>query len=239
MTEPATGLAGETTVAQIHGRFLKDIEEIAAFLTFAFVGGMVLQRGLVDIASVDSEVAEALSDAKVAAQTFKEDSVLQRFWRELLLTRLVDRFTVFVAEILALILKTKPEIMTGEMVSFADVLAAPSVSAIVQGFAAQRADSLSYGGFKDMRHFLERKVGLNLSIRAEVLAEATAAIAARNAIVHNRGVVNSRYLIETGRRDLKVGELVPLDKMSLDSLTEIAHIIGRATTDKFAPARRS
>lgn len=236
MAESATGLPGPVVVAQIHGRFLKDVEEIAAFLALAIVGRMVVDRDLVDVTSVEPDVAAALSDAKDVLKTFHEGAVLERFWREVLLTRLVDRFTVFVAEILVFILRTKPEILTDQKISFAHVLAAPSVEAIVDGFAAERADDLSFGGFKEVRHFLEHNIGLKLTISADVLMTATSAIAARNVIVHNRGIVNSRYLVETGRSDLEVGEPVPLDKLGLGSLAEIAHIVCRATADKFAPS---
>lgn len=220
-------------------RFIKDIEETAAFITLAEAGAFLVSNPKLDFSQFSPEWASALTLARIAPKSFADHASYERFWREVMITRLVDRFTIYIGELLAAILIARPQLLSEQKAPISDVLSHASMADFVQTFARRRADELSYGGFLEMRRFLTTKIGLEPDVDPAVLKEVTVALATRNAIVHNRGHVSERYLKETGRTDLHLGSAVPLHMTGIASLHHLAVVIDQAAVTKFGDAIRT
>jgi hypothetical protein len=161
-----------------------------------------------------------------------------RLLAEFMLSRAVDNFECYMAEVLAIVFHARPETLRSfDKVKMEDVLACASMDEFVSRTADRKAEELSYGGVSKMTKFMEDELRLTIDERENCIPKATEAIAVRNVVVHNRGKANGHFLQVTGRTDLKAGDLVPIDLESAEmwraSLDAYAELINNAVMTKF------
>ena len=187
----------------------------------------ILKRDITDLLDVYDEL-EIL-------QNFPTGS---RLLAEFLITRAVDNFQCYLAEVLATVFRARRETLRSfEKVKAEDVLACASIEEFILRMADSKAEELSYGGVKKMTTFMTNELRLAISETEDCIPRATEAIAIRNVIVHNRGKVNEHFVQMTGCKDLKKGDTVPIDLERAEvwraSLDEYAKLIDRAVMAKF------
>lgn len=165
---------------------------------------------------------------------------------EVALTRYVDNYLVYVAELIGALFVSRPEsLRSKEQVSLEDLLKQPSLDAFVEWYADEKVNRLSYQGFGEVARFFQDRFGLGLVEEPDLKKKLVSAIATRNLLVHRRGVIDGRYVkalsdegIDTS--DLSVGQrLVRVEHFEAMCavLSSVVDIEGRATA-KFGLAVR-
>lgn len=139
---------------------------------------------------------------------------------ELLLVRHIENYLNYISSLLFEIFIQRPECMkSGEKVDIEFVLQHQSIDTLVRGLAERKVETLSYSSFSSLRSFFEEH--FNLSICPEQhFVQLNEAIENRNIIVHNRGIINKRYVENTGLRSDKVGKVRSLGIDAIESIIQ-------------------
>lgn len=141
---------------------------------------------------------------------------------------IVDNFLTYMAELLSLIFRTKPEALrSGQMMEVKDILQYQTMTELVDAIADRRVNQLAYRGLKELHEEASRTLGFPLFENAKDLRRAVVIVEVRNLIVHKRSVVDSHFVSKLGCSDLGVGEVIQVDA----ELTDAARrFLGRAVT---------
>lgn len=162
----------------------------------------------------------------------------QLLW-ELLLCRHVDNFQSYLGGLLHEVLIARPELLRSkETIELSLALSKKSMNDLVQFVAERKVNELSYGSFGDLAKYFEDR-GLAIASDEEQQA-ITTAIAVRNISVHNRCVINDRFLRTTQQRSVAAGSLYQLSFPEVRSTAVMfANIVKRVdakAASKFALA---
>jgi hypothetical protein len=134
------------------------------------------------------------------------------FFNEIAISRDVDHFEIYLTQILYRIFRERPETLrTSDQLKYADILECSNMDDLLHLLAEKKTIGLAYSGYVGIRQFLEKSLGLPLSRNSKMEHVITEAIEVRNIIVHNKGLVNRSFQQRTGRTDLPIGILFPLD----------------------------
>jgi hypothetical protein len=122
-----------------------------------------------------------------------------RSYREVLLqmtfSRGADNYLTYVAELLALIFISRPETLrSSETMRLDFVLGHSSFEDLIDALAERRVERLSYQSMRDLASDLSEKLDFGLYSSTEELDRIVRIVETRNLTVHNRAVVNRRYL---------------------------------------------
>lgn len=168
-------------------------------------------------------------------------TALRKFSQELLemfLSRIVDNFQVYLTEIIRMVLLKRPEILSGrkQEISLGYILGFNSIESLTQEIIETRVNSLSYDGFGEIEAWCTRR-GIPLVVPDGDRDKVVELIAIRNLIVHNRGVVDDRFLKAVPSSGFREGEKRKLDGYyffaSLDLLNRIVSVSDGAIGGKF------
>lgn len=166
-------------------------------------------------------------------------SEFARLTDETILCRIVDAFHIYMTEVIRLALTHEPRLLKAGAASMRveEILDYGSIDEIVERLISRRVEELSYRGFHAIAEYVREKMGATLSIGDDDLSGATEAIALRNIIVHNRAVVNERFLEQTKRNDLTLGSryhlLTPEVFDFIAALTNVAANVDQAIAGHF------
>lgn len=152
-----------------------------------------------------SEVMESLG----AEDLKKIHRLDQRAWLldEMLFCREVDNFLVYLEELLGLIYSTKPETLrSSEQVRVDFVLEHSSMEALVRSLARRKVGVASLQGTKKLLETFE-SLGAQVFGRQDI-DHGIRLIETRNAIVHNRGIVDETFLKRVSSFPGKVGDRI-------------------------------
>jgi hypothetical protein len=164
---------------RVTGPGQKFLDETASLVSFALVARQIRLH----------ESAEEAEDVFAPALGAFSPTLLQ-----MIFTRAVDGFDVYLGRLLGLIFVTCPETMkSGEHVAVKDVLEHTTIEELVSFLAARRVERLSRDGLKDVVDDVTKTTGFQL-FHASAFEEARRIFEARHLIVHNRGVVDRAYL---------------------------------------------
>jgi hypothetical protein len=131
---------------------------------------------------------------------------------ELLLCRAVDNFLTYLSEILALIYRSRPEMLrSNETIRLEVILEYETMDDLITFLVEKRVNDLSYQGIQKLADYLSNKLGFDLFERSNDLDTAIRIIETRNIIVHNRAVINDRFLSRVQNFPLGVGEHLHLN----------------------------
>ena len=139
---------------------------------------------------------------------------LRKYGQELVesfLTRLVDSFQVYLSDILREVLVKRPEILRSRepTVSLDYLLQFAEMEDLLQDVVDSKVSGLSYKGFDELEEWYSRK-GIPFEVGPD-RPQVVELIATRNAIVHNRGRVDARYVRAVPTSPFKVGDLRTLE----------------------------
>jgi hypothetical protein len=161
---------------------------------------------------------------------------LRKYKQELLqafFVRFIDNFEVYLVDILREALKQKPEILRSrqQTITLDYLLQFKSIDDLIQDVIESKVNILSYKGFSDLEDWYEEK-GIPLIVENEKIVEVVEMIATRNIIVHNRGLVDEKYLRSLNTSTFKVGDLRELDVDDMFETLETLNTIVSATDQK-------
>ncbi len=128
---------------------------------------------------------------------------------EILLSRTVDAFLYYLADIIGWALRHRPAV--ADLHEEAQHRASEfniSLDDAVQEVAELHAERVSYGGFGAMLNFIETTFAVSLPIDPGMKAKLRRLIATRNMVVHNRSRKNARYCKDVEEPLANIGQLV-------------------------------
>lgn len=121
---------------------------------------------------------------------------------EIILARHVENYLVYVSTLLYEIFIQRPETLkSSEKIDIETVLSHTNLESLIHSLAEKKVNELSYKSFIDLNKYFFDKFRLSL-VESEEMKYINDAIETRNLIVHNRTIINKRYLQKTGRTDL-------------------------------------
>jgi hypothetical protein len=112
---------------------------------------------------------------------------------EMVLTRSVDDFLTYVSHLMKLLFQQKPEILQSAVqVRLDDILRLPDRDAVIQYAIDDYVRKLSYQSLSELYRDLKVKTSFRLFTSENLLNVAIEAVAIRNVLVHNNGMVDAR-----------------------------------------------
>ncbi len=144
---------------------------------------------------------------------------------ELFVGRAVDHFQTYIVSIIREVLRKRPEILSTSTYTLdvKSILEHSSIDSLVCNLVERKVDDLSYRGFEDLADWC-RKQGIPLVVPPGGLDQVIELIATRNAIAHNRGIVDQRYLAIVKTPRFKLGEIRIL---TVDDLFAAMSLLGK------------
>lgn len=112
-----------------------------------------------------------------------------------LVTTTTDLVLWYFSSIIQEAIKRRPDILkSGEQITYEEVLALPTRSAIVNYLIDKKINSLSYGGIRQMERYIKERLGNELFENDEERTLFSTFVELRNIYVHNRAIVNQLFI---------------------------------------------
>lgn len=142
------------------------------------------------------------------------------FFKQTLLTVLVDKFLNYITDLLTLIYIVRPEIMKSKEQERLDfILGYTSMQELIAAIAEKKINDLAYKSFKDVSDFLADK-GFKLFNNADDSHYASKIVEMRNIIVHNRSRIGKISIRRFPELSGKEGEVVDMEKFNPNNVLE-------------------
>ena len=137
---------------------------------------------------------------------------------EIMLVRHTEAYLSYLADLLFEIFTQRPETLrSSDRVEVSQVLQHDSIRDLVRELAQRKVDSLSYSSFADLAEFFSERFRLAIA-PDETLSKIVEAIEIRNISVHNRCVINEKYVSRLGLAHDCIGKRRALGIEYLDLL---------------------
>ncbi len=173
-----------------------------------------------------------------------EADVRRREWYlevslDLMVVRSVDQFLYYMTDVIALLLRARPELAAeaGEQIRPGAILVAKSLREAQKEAAMQTATALSYRGYKRMLEFIRRTLKVEMTLSSDEERSTRILLASRNALTHNGGIVSQKFINESGLSGAEIGQRIPLDRdeaiKHLEFLRSVAETIDVALLARF------
>ncbi|WP_158689400.1 hypothetical protein [Streptomyces viridosporus] len=120
---------------------------------------------------------------------------------DLRVMRCVDHFLTYISQLLGLLFTENPHMLahSNSEYKLKDVLRHPDMNAFLRHAAESEVRSLSYKGMRELYRDIKGKFGFRIFEDAGDLNFAVEAVAIRNLLVHNNGIIDSRFSSEVAR----------------------------------------
>lgn len=188
---------------------------------------------LVETAHDEQERMRLIKDRESRARATEQLAKHRQVFLEIILVRHVENYLSFLSSVLFEIFVQRPETLkSSEKVELDVILTHDSVESLVRSMAERKVESLSYKSFGDLNLYFQERFSIPLFDDNELPA-IIEAIETRNISVHNRCIINQRFLSRTNghssllghRKDLYIQHndgLVPLLAKSVKSVDQSA-----------------
>jgi hypothetical protein len=158
--------------------------------------------------------------------------------RVLGLVYLVAIFETYVVDIVREILLTCPSALkSGRQCAAETIIKLGDRKQIISYLAEKEVDDLLYRSFPDVVNYFDKKFGINLDASGVSSENIVEILATRNIHVHNRGIVNQRYLEWARGSTSRVGAYKPITREylreSIDSISSLAGFINTEVQGKY------
>jgi hypothetical protein len=150
------------------------------------------------------ELEESWKKRKGAVDALRDQ---RQFFIEIIVVRHVENYLNYLSSLLFEIFTQRPETLrSSDRIAVEEVLRHSTVDAIVKAVAERKVEALSYSSFQDLAVFFKERFSLTL---ASTKNESTIihAIELRNISVHNRCIVNRRFVSRTGDESTPVARV--------------------------------
>lgn len=129
-----------------------------------------------------------------------------------LVSRGVDNYLSYVSDLLFVLFKSRPETLrSGREVRLDMVLAYETREELIEALAEQEVDRLAYAGMRDLAKVLRDTLGFSLFHDEAQLDRAVRIVEDRNLVVHNRAVVNRKYVARVQAPGPPIGRALRLN----------------------------
>ncbi|NQV80921.1 MAG: hypothetical protein HQ495_10235 [Alphaproteobacteria bacterium] len=183
--------------------------------------------------SVDAGTA---TDRIIAQTPFLEHKTI---FLEVIICRVIDSFISHISDVLGLIFLHRPETLHWENEKFPvkEILDFDSIDDLRAHIVERRVNELSYKSINDLAKYLRDKSNLELFQNERETTQLTLYVEVRNLAVHNRMVMNKRFVERTNGSENNIGkrltpEFVDLSK-AISITIEIASRLDAAAIEKF------
>lgn len=167
------------------------ITELRDFTSF-FFGIIKVLPHVADLS--EDEKAKAKLLAKKGEVIRYDYSVHRQFVNEIMLTRAVESFDLYVLQVLRLIFEAQPNLLKSESpIDAATALELRTFEHIVFHLAERKLHDLSYKPLSELQKFLKTSVGLDLFRSKEIYEMVLLASEVRNLIAHNDCKVSQQF----------------------------------------------
>lgn len=114
---------------------------------------------------------------------------------ELFLSRLIDNFQCYVVSIIREVLNVQPRILVNSQpaLSLEYIFQFQSVEELQSDLVEAKVNDISYQGFLKLKQWCSEK-NIPIITESEIESKLVELISIRNIIVHNRGVIDKKYL---------------------------------------------
>lgn len=161
---------------------------------------------------------------------------------EMVLAREVDNFTTYISETLRAAIESRPGLIRSRQdVKLDYVLSFSSMEVLTEDLIDRKVSDLGYLGLSELESWLSKHAGLALFTDATSADLIREAVETRNAIVHARGVVGSKYLKNVSNPQFDKGAVRELhvdDAFKVwEALFRTVRVLDAQTAKKFELAR--
>jgi hypothetical protein len=164
--------------------------------------------------------AKGRSEAKWSERVQAGDLLVEhrQILIEIMLVRHVENYLSYLSLLLYEIFTQRPETLkSSDKVEVASVLSHDSIEGLIRSVAERKVESLSYQSFNDLSLFFEERFNITL-LGGKEFSDMVETIEIRNISVHNRCVINSRFVTRTRGDEDTIGKRKELFFDTLDSL---------------------
>lgn len=164
-----------------------------------------------------------------------ERIALWRFIKESLIAREVDNFQTYVVELISAILQKKPAMIPSGKIDAQTVFQFESLDDLRKLVVENMASKYSYMNIIDLGDELQSKYSFALFPSRIRKLRVKRLVGIRNLIVHNRGLVNRRFVDDCGSKHDALGKPVniPGGTRTASYLLRAAEDIDKLACDKF------
>jgi len=179
--------------------------------------------GLLHDPKIDDEIKEQRAKRKKMVDVVKNN---RQFFLETALVRHVENYLNYLSSLLFEIFTQKPETLrSSEKIEITTVLDCENISDVVRVFAEKKVENLSFSSIRELYDFFKERFKLKL-FSEDLIPNVVEAIETRNISVHNRCIINRRYISKTGsdsellgkRKDLNITKLNEFVSIFLESV---------------------
>ena len=143
----------------------------------------------------------------------------------LVLSTQADNFLVYLADLLALIFRTRPETLrSSETVRLDIILQHQTMDDLISELVERRVHQLSYQGMQDVSEYVADRLGFELFTTKKALGRAIQIIEFRNLFVHNRGVANQRFVSRNTNFKARLGQRIQLTPKFIAAECSFLHL---------------
>ncbi|MGZ3524281.1 MAG: hypothetical protein ACXU9L_05770 [Thermodesulfobacteriota bacterium] len=167
---------------------------------------------------VDQEIRERRATGRKMADVAKNN---RQFFLETAVVRHVENYLNYLSSLLLEIFTQRPETLrSSERVEISSVLNFQSIPDLVRAFAERKVENLSYSSIADLCDFFRDRFKVELFSTGEMPA-AVEAVETRNISVHNRCIINNRYVQKTRIDPAQAGKIKELFTKDLDRFVTV------------------
>jgi hypothetical protein len=216
--------------------FFLDYHEVGSHLGFvASMATHVDEMRRIAAEALGSEGAEPeISDKGSALAELRRQ---RQLLLQMLLTRVADAYLHYVSALLVLVFRSRPETLrTAQLVRLDFVLDFQDMEELIAALAERRVTDLAYQSMSKLAEDLQQRLSLPLFTSEPDLTRAIRIVEMRNLIVHNRAVINRRFLSQVRDFDGDEGDRLKLTVDILDEadlLAESAAALDQRAVEKF------
>jgi hypothetical protein len=193
---PATATEAFRRFSEEHSKLLGLVSFLGSLIVRADESRRLASEALRDTARSEEERArltEELERGDVVLGTMRTH--FSQLFTDMVLQRSVDNFLTYVVELVALIYTTRPEALrSAETVKVEEVLEYGTYDELIGFLVERKVDRLAYQSMRDLSGELGQSLNFPLFEGEDALREAERIVEIRNLIVHNRTVVNPKFL---------------------------------------------
>lgn len=163
--------------------------------------------------------------------------VYERMAFEMYLVRSVSDFLAYLSNILVLVYKARPEILSPMQVTIKDVLEYGTTDALIEATAERKIEEVSNKGMNGLQTYFCQTLQVTLFKDDDALQKADYLRAVRNLIVHKRGMVDRKFLADVPSRRGKdvIDQKVILDDVlpMMELLHQVVNNVEEALATKY------
>ena len=197
--------------------------------------GETAHRALLDTAHSDEEREELSKhwDNRVSQMEILKKH--RQFFLEVVLVRHVENFLNYLSSLLYEIFTQRSETLrSSDKVELSRVLSHDTIESLVRDVAERKVESLSYSAFNELADFFTERFGLNI-VPGDKRQYIVEAIEIRNISVHNRCVIDRRFIARTG---CATNELGKRKELYIGHIDELVLLFAEQTRRLDAAARK-